>query len=277
MDDKQLTSIGEQHVVRQKGRGGVDKEVWRAIEGYEGLYEVSNMGRVKSVDRVLPHKKHGTWHIRERILKQNWTGKDKGVDGYLFVFLHSGHGEQRIFRVHRLVAEAFVPRIPGKDVVNHIDCDRSNNHADNLEWCTNMENTTHAWEHGRCENIGKYQRRPVINLDTGERFESIRAAAKAYHLTDGSINAAVIGDCATSAGFRWQYEDEYNAGKEHPHPRNLAYSPVIQIDKETGKEIARFPSVQSAAKETGTCKNSISACCRGRYHTGNGYVWRYAI
>ena len=83
-------------------------------------------------------------------------GGPKGSQ-YLTVWLHKGKGEQRIFRVHRLVAEVFIPKVEGKSFVNHKDGDKGNNRVENLEWCTPLENTKHAFEHGLCENIGKYQ------------------------------------------------------------------------------------------------------------------------
>ena len=127
-------------------------EEWRDITGYEGLYSVSNMGRVKGLHRDLPHKTYGTWHIRERLLKQSWTGyREDHSDGYLFVFLHKNNS-QNIYRVHRLVAETFIPRIEGKNVVNHKDCNRGNNTVENLEWCTPLENTRHAMSHNRADH-----------------------------------------------------------------------------------------------------------------------------
>lgn len=179
-------------------------EVWKPISGYEGLYEVSNMGRVKSVERDLPHKTYGTWHIRERILKPYWAGKKKNGQ-YLAVWLHCGHGVQRTYRVHRLVAEAFIEKVPGKDFVNHIDCDRSNNAVSNLEWCTLQENTAHAFANGRCENVCKCHEVPVVNVETGEVFRSLKLASEKYGVTGGAISRALRGKAKTSCGYHWKY------------------------------------------------------------------------
>lgn len=259
---------------RQKAQKGAESEVWKPIAGYEGLYEVSNFGRVKSVDKVLPHKTYGTWHIKERILKQQWCGPKSSA--YLCVWLHKGHGEQHLYRVHRLVAESFIPLVPGKEQVNHIDCDRSNNRVDNLEWCTPKENTVHAVKNGRFEEGLENRRKAVVNVDTGERFKSIAEACRKYGVTHRAIYQVANGRNPTCRGFHWQYADDYDNMEplKHTHNRNL--SPVVQLDKTTLEEIARFDSIQIASRETKTNPHAISACCRLKYHTAGGFKWRYA-
>lgn len=183
-------------------------EEWKDIPDYEGMYQISNFGRVKSLQRVLPHKKYGTWTIKERILKPGWVGVKSNQ--YQIVFLHKGKGEQHCFRIHRLVAENFIPRIDGKNVVNHIDCDRSNNRVDNLEWVTDKENAVHAWNHGRCDNVG-WPSSPVVNVETGERFKSIKAACDKYGVTTRAIYQAAKNPNRRCCGYHWKYENEREA------------------------------------------------------------------
>lgn len=119
-------------------------EIWMPISGYVGLYEVSNHGRIRSVDRIqdLPNC-HG-WisprHDKGRIFKPTDNGH-----GYLIVQLRKD-GKRKNHYVHRLVAGAFLEKPDGKDGVNHIDRDRQNNMVTNLEWCTQKENVRYSAE-----------------------------------------------------------------------------------------------------------------------------------
>jgi hypothetical protein len=112
----------------------IDKEEWRDIKGYEGKYQVSNLGNVKS----LQYKRLG----KERILIPYISNR-----GYYTVAL-SMNSKKAVRTIHRLVAETFVENIEDLPMVNHIDGNKKNNRADNLEWCTQKHNIRHAWENG---------------------------------------------------------------------------------------------------------------------------------
>ena len=116
-----------------------EQEIWKDIKGYEGLYQVSNMGRVKSLSRIItqnPTKKCSySYILQERILKPN---ADR--TGYYYVFLHD-NGRKKICRLHRLVAISFIKESDLQ--VNHIDNNRKNNKLCNLEYLTNRENFNH--------------------------------------------------------------------------------------------------------------------------------------
>lgn len=110
------------------------EEIWRDIEGYEGLYQVSNLGRVKSLDRIdrLGRRKPGV--ILSYIL-HNY--------GYLLVNLYK-EGKRKLFLVHRLVAHTFIPNPEGLPEINHKDEDKTNNLVDNLEYCDRKYNINYG-------------------------------------------------------------------------------------------------------------------------------------
>lgn len=184
----------------------IDGELWADIPGHEGHYKVSNLGRVKSCDRILPHEEHGTWHIKERLLKFGRIGP--GRKKYRIVQLHLGKGKMESVRVHRLVAEAFIPNPNGLPQVNHIDGNTENNAVSNLEWVTGKENVEHAWRTGLCENVVKAKQRPVINLDTGERFNSVSDAERHFGKSTGAISHVLNGKSKRAHGYRWKYAEE---------------------------------------------------------------------
>ena len=128
----------------------MQKEIWRPIDGFEGLYEVSNLGRVKSL-----------WFCREKILKPK-----KRRNGYLQVGLRR-NGKRKTFLIHRLVGEAFIPNPEGFEQVNHIDENKSNNCVSNIEWCSAKYNTNYG---SRNERMATALSKPV----EASRFSDFR-------------------------------------------------------------------------------------------------------
>lgn len=124
-------------------------ENWRDIEGYEGYYQVSNYGRVKSLDRDLMCKKDRKCHRKGQIIKQQ-----KNKHGYAVVTLRKP-GEKKTFFVHRLVALAFIPNPEKHTEINHKDENKTNNFVTNLEWCDRVYNILY----------GTSRKRSVANTD----------------------------------------------------------------------------------------------------------------
>lgn len=118
-------------------------EIWRPIRGYEKVYEVSNLGRVKALARVIKRPSHHDQPVKERIMKLRI-----GTTGYPTVQLYCGNRVRKDYQVHRLVAEAFLDNPENKPVIDHIDGNKQNNHVNNLEWVTVRENNVRAYQTG---------------------------------------------------------------------------------------------------------------------------------
>lgn len=148
-------------------------ENWKEIPGYEGIYEVSDTGRVRSSkNKTTQSVLHGERKWRQRILKQK---SDK--NGYKRVSLWKNK-MVKDFLVHRLVAMAFIEKVDGKDIINHKDGIQWNNHVSNLEWCTYQENNAHAIEN-RLNTVGE----PIVlfNLISKEtRYFTSKAEASKF-------------------------------------------------------------------------------------------------
>lgn len=114
----------------------IDDELWKDIAGFEGIYQISNKGRVKSLDRYTSDGKR----LKSQIIKQSINNKNDYSRILLF-----NYGKHTAFRVHRLVAEHFISNIDNLPCVNHINGIKTDNSVENLEWCTYSENNKHAY------------------------------------------------------------------------------------------------------------------------------------
>ena len=182
-------------------------EICKDIKGYEGLYQVSNLGNVKS----LNYNRTG----KERILNSL-----KNKDNYLCVVLcKDGKGES--YLVHRLVAEAFLPKVEGKTHVDHINSDRQNNNVNNLRWCTNKENHNfelarkHKSEAKKGEKsylYGKtgalhHRSKAVLCVENGKIYGSTMEAERKMGIAHESISKCCNGKRKSAGGYHWEYVD----------------------------------------------------------------------
>lgn len=169
--------------------GGImKKEYWKPVVGYEGHYQVSNFGRVKSI-------KFG----KEIILKQNIRG------GYYIVNL-SKNGIVKTYLVHRLVAEAFIDNTDNLPQVNHKDENKLNNNVDNLEWCTHEYNINYGT---RNKKASKKLSKPVLQYTLDGEFvrewkSTIECGRNGYD--QGHVAACCRGKLKTYKGFIWEYK-----------------------------------------------------------------------
>lgn len=138
------------------------QEIWKPIKNLEGLYEVSNFGNVRSVDRVIEQENsHGTGIMKRKLKGEMIHPFDNG-HGYLVVNLPNGCKRKNHY-VHRLVADAFLGEPLKGQVINHKDYNTRNNDVRNLEWCTQKENVAHSIEHYR-------KRKNADRTNTGHRY-----------------------------------------------------------------------------------------------------------
>ena len=215
------------------------KEIWKDIEGYEGLYQVSNMGRVKSLERTVWCGLNGGCYraIPERIIKPS-----KDNYGYLVVNLWED-GKMKTYKVHRLVATAFIPNPNNLPVINHKNEIKNDNKVDNLEWCSVLYNNTY---NDKAKKTGKKLKGRKLSE---EHIKKLRGRK----LSEETIRKI--------------------AEKQRNNTRTS--KPVYSVDKVTG-EIKEYPSAKEAERCTGIYHGSIIRCCRGERKSAGGHTWFYA-
>lgn len=171
------------------------EEIWKDIKGYEGKYQISNTGYVKSLDFNHTGK--------EKILKNKVNYK-----GYCFVTLYK-ENKQYYPRIHRLVAETFIPNPDNLPQVNHIDGNKSNNSVENLEWCTNLENIRHADRMGLSNHRGSIKAVEQLDLEGNvlNRFEAIADANRflKINVKNTCISQVCNNKKRTAYGYKWRF------------------------------------------------------------------------
>lgn len=186
-------------------------EEWRDIAGYEGFYQVSNMGRVRSLTRTFKRSDGTIATYRGRVLKP--VGRP-----YLHVYL-SKNNIHSMMRVHRLVAEAFVQNTENLKCVDHIDCNKTNNRADNLRWCSHSQNMRYAQENGLLDERFDYKlisdekklamkapRMVPIIRDDGREYDCVKDAARDMGVTHGAVSHVLRGLTKTCRGHSFKYK-----------------------------------------------------------------------
>lgn len=171
-------------------------EIWKDIKGYEGLYQISDLGRVKRLE--------GKRYDRNQILKERIVKTTYPKNGWYPYLSLCKNGVYKNFHIHRLVAEAFIPNPSNYPCVNHIDGNKQNNDISNLEWCTFQHNNIEAFR----LRLNKGTIKAVLQYDMEGNFikewESIVSAQKVYgyiHISD-----VCKGRRKTAGGYKWKYK-----------------------------------------------------------------------
>lgn len=260
------------------------EEIWKDIKDWEGLYKISNMGRVLCCERVTRHN-----HKTEERIKQVGVNSS----GYrVTTFYDAKTGRVKVYSVHRLVAEAFIPNIHNKPCIDHIDGNPSNNCVENLRWCTHKENVN---------NPICLKRRSIKSKEAAKRPETLKKKIESskkvkvcqydlegnllkifnsFHEVErelgylcSNINSCCNKKQKTAHGFVWRYLNDNDVlFKGH----KTTAKPISVYNINTGIT-TDYKSAIEASKYTGVSRSDICDCCKGRKKSCKGYKFYYKI
>lgn len=228
------------------------KEVWKDIENYEGIYQVSNLGNVKVLSRQVWNGK-GFRTQDERILQQS-----NNQWGYNIVTL-TKDSKRKPHKVHRLVAQAFIPNPENKEQVNHIDGNKTNNNVNNLEWNTRQENISHAYIN-KLSPSSKVSNLIALKNDNGDiisQYSGLVVLSNAINIDSGKIIQTLINNDVnfehiTSLNTDYPIDLELNK-----FTRSAKYFPLALYD-ENMNLLALYTNGSLMTKFTGVPENIIT-------------------
>ena len=182
----------------------MDNEIWKDVKGYEGLYEVSNLGRIRSLGRICNSKNSSTQHKKTKILTQEVT-----IFGYCRVRLYDNEGKARHYAVHRLVLNAFIGF--NELQINHINEIKTNNRLENLEYCSPAYNCNYGSRNSEISKNakGKHTKRVVQLKKDGtvlKTFDSRVAASTATGVDETDIGSCCNRKRKSAGGYLWENE-----------------------------------------------------------------------
>lgn len=238
-------------------------EEWRPVVGYEGLYEVSDWGRVRSVLRVV---KCGNGKGSERIFGGKiikFSYKKNGK--YHRYYLHKKGEKNKWFSCHRLVAEAFIPNPDNKPCIDHIDGNPENNSVYNLRWATHQENSNNPITLQRLKEANSGDRNPMYGR-CGENNPNF-----GKHLSNEIRQK--ISENNAKYWLGKHFSDETR--KKISEAKQKMRKKVCQYTLD-GILIKEYHSLTAAAKENGFSSGNICSCCNGKHEKMYGYKWKYS-
>lgn len=234
----------------------MEEEIWKDVDGYEGLYRVSSAGRIFSIKNSCYMQSYV--HHGYRRLKLSKNGKSKD------------------FAIHRLVADAFVANPYNLPFINHKDTIRSNNRRENLEWCS-------AW-YNQNYSVSKPVEQYALNGAFVGEYLSAVIASQITGVDDASISCVACGlRGKTAGGYIWKFARNKQVSVEHPI--RLSGLPYLSHDKSTKKAVRKFDlsgefieeykSILEASRKNVCHQGAISNACAGRAKTAGGFIWCY--
>lgn len=238
-------------------------EIWKDVVGWEGLYQVSSFGRVKSFRKKEPHL----------------LSTCVGTHGYCVVLLHDGKGQRKNERVHRLVAQAFIPNPNNYPYINHKDEDKTNNQVENLEWCTAKYNTNY----GTCiERISaKNNKKPISKYDLEGNliceYKSIAEAERNEGIDHANICICCEGKISHCNNFIWIYKgNEHTIQDRIKKVKNSITRPKkLEMYDRDGKLIRTYDSIMQASKTSGDSYMVINRQLKTGIITKNAiHIWK---
>ena len=265
----------------------IEGEIWKDIPNYEGYYQVSNIGRVRSLDRIVINSLGRKYYYKGKILKQHFKHSSK--QGYLRVVLVVD-GAHKPMSVHRLVAFAFVFNDDpiNKNIVNHKDENPSNNKVENLEWCTVKYNNNYG--------TGLIRRaitrsREIIQLTKDNNivkiYDSATKAEKYFGYSQRHISNCCVGTEKQSAGYKWMFLKDYKPeltekevlyykNTEAPECKDVRGRTIVKLSIDN-IFIKQYNTIAEAQKDFNhkTGAGHIVSCCKNERKTAYGYKWMY--
>lgn len=240
-------------------------EEWKEIPEGDGMYLISSLGRVKSFNTVRKFGNKTRIH-KGRIIKQfpNWQG-------YLSCYISNKNGEKINIRIHKWVANLFVPNPNNYPCVNHKDENKQNNDYRNLEHCSYSYNITYGSRKGE-KDIPVVQY--TLHGDFVREFNSTKEASETLNIQSRCTTNCTNGWSKSAGGYVWKKKSEVNGERIEPyiHPVKKKVN-CYDLDM---KYISSYESIADAARKTGLCVNQISLNCRNKLKHVKDFIFKYA-
>ena len=249
-----------------------DSEVWKDVKGFEELYKVSNMGRMKKLGHI---NRQGVKR-KERIMKSSLS-----ASGYKQVGICK-NGKYYVKRVHRLVAQAFIPNPNNYPIINHKDEVRTNNKVSNLEWCTVEYNNNYGTRNikGSITKTNGLRCKKVAQLDKKGNLIKIwisSADAGRHGYNQSDVSACCYGLKEQHKGYFWMYYSEYIKMDSKDIQNYISHKKdnkkIVQLTK--NNELVKIWRSENELINNGFSGSCVSNCCHKKTKTHKKYKWMF--